>query len=108
MNNSYKYNEKAILDEVSKYVLSTYEGHYVGKDEIQTLDVWSTLGSVESTCRDTAIKYLMRFGKKEGKNKKDILKAIHYSILLMHFSGVMDETRDGNDVEIKTNKRTRG
>ena len=30
-----------------------------------------------------AIKYLARYGKKNGKNRKDLLKAIHYIVLLM-------------------------
>jgi Protein of unknwon function (DUF3310) len=107
MSQKYKYNEKEILDAVSEYVLSTYQGHYVASDEIQTLDVWKALDSVESTCRDTALKYLFRFGKKEGKNKKDLLKAIHYIVLLMHFSGVMDEAHNGNEVKVDPNKRTR-
>lgn len=83
---NYKYNEDKILSEITDYVLSTYQGHYVGTGEIQTVDVWNTLGSAETTCRDTAIKYLMRFGKKEGKNKKDLLKAVHYIILLIYYS----------------------
>lgn len=83
-----KYNEEAILKEIYDYVMSTYQGHYVGKSEIQTVDIWNTLGSAETTCRDTAIKYLMRFGKKDGKNKKDLLKAVHYIVLLMYYSGV--------------------
>ena len=100
-----KYNEEAILKEISEYVLSTYSQHYVGNGGYQTIDVWDTLGSVESTCRDTAIKYLMRFGKKGGKNKKDLLKAVHYIVLLMHFSGVMNETHNGEAVEVKPNER---
>ncbi len=31
-----------------------------------------------------AIKYLCRFGKKDGRNRKDLLKAIHYIVLLMN------------------------
>jgi hypothetical protein len=42
----------------------------------------------EPFCRANAIKYLYRFGDKEGKNKKDLLKALHYTILLYHFSGM--------------------
>lgn len=102
-----RYNEEDILKEVSEYVLSTYKGHYVGKSEIQTVDIWDTLGSAETTCRDTAIKYLMRFGKKDGKNKKDLLKAIHYVILLIHYSGVMNEAHNGTGVEVDSNKSTK-
>jgi hypothetical protein len=34
-------------------------------------------------CQANAIKYLCRYGKKSGKNRKDLLKAIHYIVLLM-------------------------
>jgi len=100
-----KYNEEVILKEIYDYVMSTYQGHYVGKGEIQTVDVWDTLGSAETTCRDTALKYLMRFGKKDGKNKKDLLKAAHYIVLLMHYSGVMDETHNRKEQSVNSNKR---
>jgi len=103
-----KYNEEAILKEIYDYVMSTYRGHYVGKGEIQTFDVWDTLGISEEVCIGTAIKYLMRFGKKDGKNKKDLLKAIHYVILLMHYSGVMDETHSWKEQSVSTNKRPGG
>jgi hypothetical protein len=36
-------------------------------------------------CQANAIKYLARYGKKGGKNRKDLLKALHYAILLMYF-----------------------
>lgn len=90
----YKYKEDKTLYEVLEYISSTYNQHYVGKKNIQTIDVWHTLGSVDSTLRDTAIKYLMRFGKKGGKNRKDLLKAIHYIILLMHFAYEDEEQND--------------
>ncbi len=38
-----------------------------------------------------AIKYLSRYDKK-GQAKRDILKALHYSLLLYHFSGQLNET----------------
>jgi hypothetical protein len=47
--------------------------------------MWESLGSAETTCRDTAIKYLARYGKKDGRNRKDLLKAIHYIVLMMHY-----------------------
>jgi|TARA_R110000851_G_scaffold25300_2_gene73038 hypothetical protein len=91
-NVDFRFNENKILAEALDYIASTYGGHYVGdkagtKDEnIQTIDIWKTLGSVDTTCRDTAIKYLMRYGKKDGFNKKDLLKTIHYTLLLWHFT----------------------
>lgn len=82
----YRFREDEVLDEALAYIHGTYAQHYVGKEEIQTIDVWDSLGSVDTTARDTAIKYLMRYGKKDGYNKKDLLKAIHYIVLLYHFT----------------------
>lgn len=97
----YRFGEDKILAEVLEYISSTYKGHYVGKaagankEDIQTIDVWQTLGSLDTTSRDTSIKYLMRYGKKEGYNKKDLLKSIHYTILLWYATqGVPVEQKD--------------
>lgn len=83
----WKYDEGKILKEIESYLLSTYNGHYVGDEQqIQTLDLIDSIGDAEAFCRSNAIKYLSRFGKKDGKNRKDILKVIHYAILLYHFA----------------------
>jgi len=107
-----KYNEEVILKEIYDYVMSTYQGHYVGKGEIQTFDVWDTLGIASELCQGTALKYIMRLGKKEGYNKKDILKAIHYLILLVYFlekngkiEGSTNETHNGKEQLVNSNKR---
>ena len=42
------------------------------------------LDGTYSTARDNALKYLLRFGKKEGKNPKDLYKAMHYIILMLY------------------------
>ena len=80
----FKYNEDKALEEVMMYIRSTYKQHYVGDGDIQTVDFWFSLGSLDTTARDTAIKYLARFGKKEGRNRKDLLKAIHYIVLMLY------------------------
>lgn len=81
---NYKYHEDKSLDLIKEYLDSTYGQHYVGDGDVQTVDFWRSLGSLETTSRDTAIKYLARYGKKNGKNRKDLLKAIHYVILMMY------------------------
>lgn len=90
---NYKYNEDKHMADVQKYLAGTYGEHYVAKD-IQVIDIWESLDSLETTSRDTAIKYLCRYGKKAGKNKKDLLKAIHY-ILLMMYASEKDEGKVG-------------
>ena len=53
------------------------------KDGFQVQDMLRQLGIDKDFCQANAIKYLCRYGKKDGKNRKDLLKAIHYIILLM-------------------------
>jgi hypothetical protein len=81
---NYKYHEDKSLEMIQEYLDSTYGQHYVGDGDVQTVDFWRSLGSLETTARDTAIKYLARYGKKNGKNRKDLLKAIHYVVLMMY------------------------
>ncbi len=88
----FKYSEEETLLEVAEYIKNTYKQHYVGPNDVQTIDVWASMGIAEQMCLGTAIKYPMRFGLKDGKNKKDILKAIHYLILAYHFAFNSDES----------------
>ena len=88
----FKYDEDKILYDLIDYIGTTYSGHYAKAGGLQGLDVWDALGSSVETCRDTAIKYLMRFGQKQGRNHKDLQKAIHYITLMMYFDKKRDET----------------
>ena len=90
--NTRKYNEDKSIEALQEYVSSTYGGHYTSKENnVQTLDLIESVGDAESFCRSNAIKYLSRYDKK-GQAKRDILKALHYSLLLYHFSGQLNET----------------
>lgn len=85
----FKRGEDRLLQDALDHIAATYSQHYIGaKDAIQTIDVWEELGSLDTTARDTAIKYLMRYGKKGGKNKDDLLKAIHYIVLIAYADGL--------------------
>ena len=85
---NFRFREDEIIEELKNYIASTYSQHYVSENDkkIQTFDVYEALGSLDTTSRDTAIKYLMRYGKKQGKNKVDLLKALHYTIILWYAS----------------------
>ena len=92
-NGFWKYHEDVILKEIRDYLGGTYRSHYASPEsQTQTLDLIEGIGDAEPFCRSNAIKYLSRFGKKGGKSKQDILKAIHYCILLYHFAGLCNET----------------
>lgn len=93
MNHFWKYNEDKTLKEIESYLISTYQSHYTSEQsKTQTLDLIESIGDAEPFTRSNAIKYLSRFGKKNGKSKLDILKAIHYCFLLYHFAGLHNET----------------
>ena len=82
-----KYQEDKGIADLKSYVASTYQGHYTNKNsDVQTLDLIHSVGDAESFCRSNAIKYLSRYDKK-GSAKNDILKAMHYCLLLYYFSG---------------------
>ena len=88
-NGFWKYQEDKTLKEIEQYLTSTYHQHYTSQEsKTQTLDLIESIGDAEPFTRSNAIKYLSRFGKKGGKSRLDILKAIHYCILLYHFSGL--------------------
>lgn len=94
-NGFWKYEEDKTLKEIRDYLSGTYQSHYTSKEsKTQTLDLIESIGDAEPFCRSNAIKYLSRFGKKNGKSKLDILKAIHYCILLYHFSGLHKKPSD--------------
>ena len=91
-NGFWKYHEDVVLKEVREYLGGTYRSHYASSEsKTQTLDLIEGIGDAEPFCRSNAIKYLSRFGKKNGKNRLDLLKAIHYCILLYHFAGLCNE-----------------
>ena len=84
---SQKYGEDKGIADLKDYVSSTYQGHYTNDNsDVQTLDLIHSVGDAESFCRSNAIKYLSRYDKK-GQAKRDILKAMHYCLLLYYFSG---------------------
>ena len=91
-NSNRKYNEDQSIEALKNYISTTYGGHYTSdNNSVQTLDLIESVGDAESFCRSNAIKYLSRYDKK-GQAKRDILKALHYSLLLYHFSGQLNET----------------
>ena len=86
-----KYEEDKGIADLKNYVTSTYRGHYTSEqNNTQTLDLIQSVGDAESFCRSNALKYLARYDKK-GSAKQDILKAMHYCLLLYYFSGNTQE-----------------
>ena len=87
----YKYHEDEILKDIQEYVSSTYNGHYTGTKhefrKVQTIDLMAARDIAAQFCQANILKYGSRYGSKDGRNKKDLLKVIHYAMLLAHFDG---------------------
>ena len=90
-NHLWKYNEDKILKDIQDYVTGTYGSHYCGHNEeysnIQTIDLMAAKDLAPGFCQANILKYGSRYGDKDGRNKRDLLKVIHYAMLLLHFDG---------------------
>ena len=85
-SNRWKYSEESILKELKDYISATYNQHYsAGDDKVQTLDLIEACGDGESFCRSNILKYASRYDKK-GTARRDIMKILHYAVLLLHFN----------------------
>ena len=87
----YKYHEEEILKDIEEYVSGTYQGHYTGNShefrKVQTIDLMASKDLASGFCQANILKYGSRYGNKGGKNQKDLMKVIHYAMLLLHFDG---------------------
>ena len=75
----YKYNEDAALKELQEYIDSTYDEHY-SKNKFQATEFIIDGGHGEGFCIGNILKYAQRYGKKNGKDRRDLLKVIHYGL----------------------------
>lgn len=92
VNISYKYAEDRMIADLKAYIDKTYVEHYMTEDQsIECFDAWIALGDSTPTFRNTALKYLWRYGKKNGNNKKDLMKALHYIMMCLYVDHYKDE-----------------
>ena len=99
INHLWKYNEDKIFKDVEDYVTSTYHGHYCGDEDgyadIQTIDLMAAKKLAAGFCQANILKYGSRYCDKDGRNKRDLMKVIHYAMLLLHFDGHYSRTDNG-------------
>ena len=80
---NYKFKEDITLDELKKYIDQTYDQHYAN-GKYQATDMIIDSGHGEGFCIGNIMKYAMRYGKKDGKQRSDLLKIIHYAIIALY------------------------
>ena len=81
----YKYSEDKALEELKKYIDNTYDEHY-SRNKFQATEFIIDGGHGEGFCIGNILKYAQRYGKKNGKDRKDLLKVIHYGIIALYIN----------------------
>ena len=91
---NYKFNEGQLIQELKSYIDDTYGQHYAS-DKYQATDVIIDSGHGMGFCIGNIIKYAKRYGNKDGHNRKDLLKILHYGIIML-------DIHDDRDMFFKT------
>ena len=78
----HKFNEGEILKEIQRYIDGTYDQHYAS-GKIQSTEFIIDAGHGLGFAVGNIIKYAQRYGKKNGFNRNDLMKVIHYAIIAL-------------------------
>jgi len=79
----YKFDEDSALKELGQYIDSTYTAHY-STNKYQATDMIIDAGHGEGFCMGNIMKYAKRYGRKDGKNRADLMKILHYGIIMLY------------------------
>ena len=79
----YKFDEGKACKELLEYIDTTYNAHY-STDKYQATDMIIDAGHGEGFCMGNIMKYAKRYGRKGGKNRADLMKILHYGIIMLH------------------------
>ena len=89
-NIDYKFSEDKLINVIKEYIDNTYNQHYA-KTKFQATEFIVDGGHGEGFCIGNILKYAQRYGKKEGYNKNDLLKVIHYALISLHVHDLNNE-----------------
>jgi len=92
---NYKFNEGALVKELLDYINKTYGGHY-SKNNFQSTEFIIDCGHGMGFAIGNVLKYAQRYGKKEGLNRADLLKILHYTIIALHVHDLNEENKNDN------------
>ena len=79
-----KFNELKNIEELTTYVEGTYSKHYASANGVQSMDLISASGLGLDFCLGNVLKYASRYGKKNGANREDLMKIMHYTLLAIN------------------------
>ena len=79
----YKFNEGALIQELQEYVDGTYGQHY-SQNKFQATEFIIDSGHGMGFALGNVLKYAQRYGHKDGANRKDLMKILHYALIALH------------------------
>ena len=79
---NFKFNEDALIEELLTYVSKTYDGHY-SKNKFQSTEFIVDCDHGMGFALGNVLKYAQRYGKKDGYNRADLLKILHYALIAL-------------------------
>jgi len=80
---NYAFGEDKALRDLQTYVDGTYGEHYA-KRKYQSTQFIDDCGHGEGFCMGNILKYAQRYGRKNGHNRADLMKILHYGIIMLH------------------------
>jgi len=102
----YRYNEDYWLEELRDYIDSTYNKHYA-QGEIQASEFIQSSGHGLGFFIGNVLKYADRYGKKEGFNKLDLFKVVHYTIMALNHQEDLEDASCETSEEAGTRESDR-
>ena len=102
MTIQYKFNENKIVNDVMDYINKTYESHYAQTKNYQATEIIIDQGHGTGFCMGNILKYAQRYGKKQGRNKDDLMKVIHYAVIQLSQDHYKSSNGLTSDTELKS------
>jgi hypothetical protein len=99
----YKYNEGELIKEFQKYIDSTYGQHY-SMNKFQATEFIVDNGHGVGFTAGNVMKYVQRYGKKNGRDRQDLLKVLHYALMLLHVHDIETSVKDEPETVRKIQK----
>lgn len=103
---NYKYDEDRIMNDIQNYVDSTYisdDNNHYAKSKFETTEVLIDHGLGAAFCIGNVVKYAQRYGKKNGFNRQDLMKVIHYTMMVLYVHD--NDVESERDCYIQADKR---
>lgn len=95
MSIEYKFDEDRLIRELKTYIDSTYNAHY-SQSKFQATEFIFDAGHGTGFCIGNVLKYAQRYGRKEGYNRKDLMKVLHYAIMTLYIHDTEREVNNGS------------